>query len=86
MFIPAKRLTNAIRHSVTGNRLRGVHTGLRVEVLGIAHLHRTRCSVDGGVVVNRILFCNLVGVYRGICLALGHMSDTNAMSDMSDLL
>lgn len=85
MFIPAKRLTSAIRHTVTGNRLGGVLTGLRVEVLGIAHLHWTSCSVYGGVVVNRIFFCNLVGVYRSICLALGHMSDTNAVSDMSDL-
>ena len=84
-FIPAKRLTSAIRCKAIWNRLKGVHTGLRIEVLGVADLHRTRCSMNSRVVVDRILFCNLVRVYRGIRLALGHSSDTEVVNHISDL-
>ena len=84
-FIPAKRLTSAIRCNVTQCRPEGVRTGLRIEILGIADLHRTRCSMNSRVVVDRIFVCNLVGIYRGICLTLGYMSDTNAVSHRSNL-
>ena len=84
-FIPAKRLTGAIRCRRTYSRPVGVHTGLGIEVLGIADLHRTRCSVHSRIVVDRILFCNLIGVHRGIGLALDYLSDTNAVSPLGDL-
>lgn len=84
-FIPAKRLTSAVRCEVNEGRPEGVHTGLRIEVLGIADLHRTRYSMNSRVVVDRILFCNLVGVYRGICLALGHMSGIDAVGHTCNL-
>ena len=84
-FIAAKRLTSAVRRSATQRRTRWVHTGLRIEVLGIADLHRTGCPVNSRIVMNRILFCNLVGVYRGICLALVHVSDIKAVGLVSNL-
>ena len=83
--MPAKRLTSAIRYKVLKNRPIGVHTGLRIEVLRIADLHRTRCSMNSRIVVDRILFGNLFGVHRCIGLALGYLSDTNAVGNMGNL-
>ena len=83
--MPAKRLTDVIRCKALQSRIARVHTGLRIEILGIADLHGTRCSMNSRIVVDRIFFCNLIGVYRSIRLALSLLSDTNAVNHLGYL-
>ena len=48
----------------------GTHTGLRIEVLGIADLHWARCAVNSRVVVDGVFPSNVSGIHRCVCLAL----------------
>lgn len=52
------------------NVVHGARTGLRVEILRVADLHRARCTVDRRVVTDRIASSNISWVYWCICFAL----------------